>query len=461
MPIINNFKDTITAISTPLGTGGVGIVRISGENAFEIISKIFSTSLKEKKVPEFGANRIYYGWIIDDQINSPFDEVIVLIFKAPKSFTGENVVEIQCHGGINVVQNILKLCIKAGARLAEKGEFSKRAFLNGKMDLSKAEAVLDLIHSKTDKFAKASAHNLAGKLSIYINELRKELIDLLSQINAAIDFPDEVDEPDYKFIEKKINFITNKINAVLSTANNSNLMRSGIKVVIAGKPNVGKSSLFNSLLNINRAIVTDIPGTTRDIIQESIDIKGIPVILTDTAGVRKLENKHSSDYIELMGIDITKSYIKDADLVLFVYDLMQGMIGEDINIYNEIRYKPSIKIGSKSDLVKENTAKEDVIPVSSKTQDGIEEIKSAIEKLILSENISSDTDFSTNLRQQECLNNAKESLSQALISCKNQVEQDFISIDLKSSLISLGEITGEVVSDEIINNIFSSFCIGK
>jgi len=455
----DNLKDNIVAISTPLGTGGVGVVRISGDDAFSLISKIFSTKLREKRLPEFEANRIYYGWIFDD--NNPIDEVIVLIFKAPKSFTGENIVEIQCHGGINVVQNILKLCIKTGARLAEKGEFSKRAFLNGKMDLSKAEAVIDLIHSKTNKFAQISAHNLAGKLTTYINELRHELINLLSQINAALDFPDEVNEPAYDYLEEKINFIIEKINNVLNTANSANLMRNGIKVVIAGKPNVGKSSLFNAILNINRAIVTDIPGTTRDIIQEFIDIKGIPITLTDTAGIRELKNNHSSDYIESIGINITKSYIKDADLALFVYDLTQGILEEDQAIYEEIKNKPIIKLGSKSDLVDINLVENNVIPVSSKTQKGLDLVKAEIEKLILSNNISSDTEFSTNVRQQECLNNAKNSLFEALNSCTSQEVQDFIAIDLKSALIHLGEITGEVVSDEIINNIFSSFCIGK
>ncbi|MFH0703217.1 MAG: tRNA uridine-5-carboxymethylaminomethyl(34) synthesis GTPase MnmE [bacterium] len=461
--VINTLNDTIAAIATPLGIGGVGVIRISGDKSFEIIYKIFSLSLKEKKIPEFRPDKIYHGWIIEN--NKPLDEVILLIFKAPKSYTGEDIIEIQCHGGINIVKNILELCLKYGARMAEKGEFTKRAFLNNKLDLSKAEAILDLIHSKTDKFSLISAYNLSGKLSSCINELRIELINLLSLINAAIDFPDEVDEPEYNFIKEKIDFLINKINKILETAKNSNLMRHGLKIAIAGSPNVGKSSLFNALLSIERSIVTEIPGTTRDIIQESLDINGIPVTLTDTAGIRELKDDSKSSYIESIGINIAKSYIKEADLVLFVFDLTIGMTEEDKIIYAETKEKPVIKIGSKLDLLDKKPAKNDgIIAVSSKTKEGIDFVKKEIEKLLFSEDLSfniSNNEFSTNLRQQECLNKAKISLLETLNSCKNKENQDFISIDLKSALISLGEITGEIVSDEIIDNIFSNFCIGK
>lgn len=473
-------NDTIAAIATPLGTGGVGIVRISGEKSQEIISGIFSTTLKEQKVPDFKPNRIYHGWIIchceqneaicmpvskwiassqaprNDII--PIDEVIVLCFKAPNSYTGEDVFEIQCHGGINVVKNILKLCLNSGARLAEKGEFSKRAFINGKLDLSKAEAVLDLIHSKTDKFSQAAAGNLSGNLSGYINNLRQEVLDLLSIVTAAIDFPEEVEEPEYSFLEEKLNSFIEKINAVLKTANSSNLMRDGLKVAFAGKPNVGKSSLFNALLDMERAIVTEIPGTTRDILQESLDIDGIPVVLMDTAGIRELKSENSSDYIESIGINNTKICIEKADLVLFIYDLTQGMQNEDFAIYEEIKDKKVIKIGSKADLLICNYSS-DALMISTKEKTGLDLIKNEIKKLITTENTSSE--FCTNTRQQECLSQSRNSLEQALIACKNKEIQDLISIDLKSALIALGEITGEVVSEEIINNIFDNFCIGK
>jgi len=469
--MITSINDTIAAITTPLGTGGVGAIRLSGEKSVEIVSKIFSSSPDKKELPEFKAGRIYHGWVakshsyhdssIKDMNSSILiDEVIILVFKTPNSYTGEDVIEIQCHGGINIVKNILNLCLETGARMAEKGEFTKRAFLNGRIDLSKAEAVLDLIHSKTDKFTRVSAYNLSGKLSLFINELRNELINLLSLIIAAIDFPEEVDEPEYRFIEEKINFIIEKVDNILVTTGSSNLMRQGVKAVIAGKPNVGKSSLFNALLNMERAIVTNIPGTTRDIIQETIDIGGIPVTLIDTAGIREIENDHESHYIESIGINISKSCIKEADIVLFMADSEQGFTEDDKIIFEEIKNKPLIKIASKADL-KLHQDLSDYIPVSSKTQLGLDELKKHIEKVILSSDNLQESEFSTNLRQQECLNNAKEALINANISCENREVQDFISIDLKSALISLGEITGEVVSDEIIENIFSNFCIGK
>ncbi len=482
-----NLNDTIAAIATPLGIGGVGIVRISGGKSHEIVEKIFSTNLKEHKVPDFMPNRVYHGWIVGSDF--PIDEVIVIYFKAPKSYTGEDVFEIQCHGGINVVKNILKLCLKFGARLAEKGEFSKRAFVNGKLDLSKAEAVLDLIHSKTDKFSQAAAGNLSGKLSVYINNLRQEILDLLSIITAAIDFPEEVPEPEYSYIEEKLNCFIDKTNTVLKTANLSNLMRDGLKVVFAGKPNVGKSSLFNAILDTERAIVTEIPGTTRDIIHESIDIDGIPIILTDTAGIRNLNAENSSDYIESIGINKTKECIENADIILFVYDLTQGMQKEDIEIYEEIKV---IKIGSKSDLItncvktsfsateeniriypnnytekifmatmsfEDNILKDNILMISAKEKTGLDLIKNEIKKYITIDNSSKE--FCTNARQQKCIEKSLYSLKQTLFACQNKEIQDLLSIDLKSALLCLGEITGEVVSEEIINNIFNNFCIGK
>jgi len=462
----SNIYDTISAIATPLGTGGVGVIRISGDKSIDIISKIFSTSLKAKKLPEFEPNRVYYGWIVNPENNSPVDEVVVLVFKAPRSFTGEDVVEIHCHGGINIVKNLLNLTIRHGARLAQKGEFTKRAFLNGKLDLSKAEAILDLIHSKTDKFSELSAHNLSGKLAQNINSLRTDLLNLLSEITAAIDFPEEVEEPEYDYIEDRINYIIKEIDRVLGTAKTSNLMRQGIKLAIAGKPNVGKSSLFNSLLSMQRAIVTDIPGTTRDIIQESLDIDGIPVTLIDTAGIREVQNTHSSDYIESIGIDISKNYIREADIVLFVTDLTQGLQDEDRQIYDEIKEKPVIMVGSKLDLVEGDlraNIKEyrNAVFISSKDGTGMETLKEQIKKLVHAQDLTENSEFSTNLRQQECLFNAKKALENALEGVKNMEIQDLISIDLKTALLALGEITGEVVTEEILDNIFTNFCIGK
>lgn len=452
-------NDTIAAITTPLGTGGVGVVRISGEMSFDIAKKIFSSSVNQNIIPEFKANRIYHGWIKDN--NSPIDEVIILVFKAPKSFTGENIVEIQCHGGLNVVKNILKLVLKNGARLAERGEFTKRAFLNGKMDLSQAEAVLDLINSKTDRFSQLSAYNLTGKLSQNVNEIRFNLLHIVSEITAAVDFPEDVEEPDYQYVKQSIQDLILKIDNILNRSKSSEYLRHGIKLTLAGRPNVGKSSLFNVLLNADRAIVTDIPGTTRDTISETIDINGIPATLTDTAGIRELENQTGNNYVESIGINISKSSIKEADVVIFLFSLVDGLTEEDKQILADFEGKHVLKVGSKADLVDEINIEFDYSAISSKSLDGIDELKNLIEQTVLNEKIEGNLEFSTNTRQKECLTRAKESLELALDAALFGQIQDLILIDLKAALISLGELTGEIVTDEILNNIFDNFCIGK
>lgn len=454
--VIGLLDDTIAAIATPPGTGGVAVIRISGNKSFETISKIFTRKIDEKKEINFEGNKIYHGWIVYNE--EPVDEVLLLAFKAPKSYTGENVVEIHCHGGMNIAKKILSICLDSGARNAEPGEFTKRAFLNGKIDLSKAEAVLDIINSKTDRFSSISAHNLSGKLALVINEIRAEILDLLSIITAAIDFPEDVEGPESSFIKEKVSLIVEKIDKIINSTLNSNLMRHGVKIAIAGSPNAGKSSLFNALLNINRSIVTDIPGTTRDVIQESMDIGGIPVILTDTAGIREVNENKNADKIESIGIDLSKSYIKEADIVLLVQDITK--ISGQQEFLKEINNKSHIKIYSKADLLLEKSICDGII-VSSVTGEGIENLKKAIEEHIFSKNIAGDADFSINSRQKECLDKAKDALGLVLESINQNQEIDFISIDLKTALLSLGEITGEVVTDEIINNIFENFCIGK
>ncbi|HSA07564.1 MAG TPA: tRNA uridine-5-carboxymethylaminomethyl(34) synthesis GTPase MnmE, partial [Candidatus Gastranaerophilales bacterium] len=436
-------NNTIAAIATPLGVGGVGVIRISGNDSEEIIKKIFSSTLKERKLPEFKPNRVYYGWIYENNLH-PVDEVILLYFKAPKSFTGENIFEIQCHGGVNIVQKILKLCIDNGARLAEQGEFSKRAFMNGKIDLSRAESILDLIHSKTDTFSKLSALNLSGRLAEKIYFLRTELINLLSLIIAAVDFPEEVDEPEYNYINDKILSLINEIEGILNGATASNLMRNGVKAAIVGKPNAGKSSLFNALLDVQRAIVTDIPGTTRDIIQESVDIEGIPLTLIDTAGLREIKSESDNNYIEALGINLTNEAIKTADIIIYIYDLAKGLTEEDNKILESIKNRKNLlKVGSKLDLAQDFSSGAELIKVSSKEKIGLNELKQAVKSVILSDSTGND-EFCTNLRQQECLKNSKKSLLKAVEACNRNEHQDLISIDLKSALISLGEITGEV-----------------
>lgn len=456
---MTNLYDTITAISTPLGTGGVGIIRLSGSDCTRIIGEIFSKKPEEKTPITLHPMRVHHGWIIENE--HPVDEVIVLYFKSPNSYTGEDIAEIHCHGGLNVVRKILNLTIAKGARLAERGEFTKRAFLNQKLDLSQAEAVLDLIHSKTDIFSGLSANNLSGRLSQYIAEIKQETFDLLSKITAAIDFPEDVTEPPYEFIETELEKIIAKLNRAIATFSNSNMMRQGIKVTIAGKPNAGKSSLFNSLLDINRAIVTNIAGTTRDAIEETIDIAGVPTTLIDTAGIRELDNISNETYVESIGIDISKKYIEDSDIIIFVYDLTQGMKDDDKKIYQDIKTKTHIIAASKSDLTNKKPELENTVIFSSITKQGIDELKKKIEEKILNKNDSDNCDFSINIRQYECLKSAKNSLEIALDAAERGELQDLISIDIKSALLALDEITGEVITDEILNNIFDNFCIGK
>lgn len=453
MNITDEF-DTIAAIATPFGNGGVGVIRISGEKAFEIIKKIFTTP--QFTPPKFEPNKFNHGWIIDPFPKSapvPLDEVIVLPFFAPNSYTGENVVEIQCHGGVNVIKNILNLVLKNGARMADKGEFTKRAFLNKKMDLSQAEAVADIIHSKTSEFAKLSVKNLSGVLKEKIDEIRNEIFEVLSKITAGIDFPEDVKEPEYDYLIETFENIIVEINKVLEGANASNILRQGINVAIVGKPNVGKSSLFNGLLNQDRAIVTEIAGTTRDVLRETLDL-GIPVTLTDTAGIREEgENK-----VESIGIECSKQSLSEADLVLFVYDASQGMNEEDDAIFELVKDKKHVIIANKSDLT--TRKKEDVIYISALTGEGIDDLKKILSSKVC--DIEPDSlEFVTNSRQQVCLNRAKNALEQALLAAKIGELQDLISIDVKSALLALDELTGELITDNILDNIFENFCIGK
>ena len=445
MNITDEF-DTIAAISTPMGTGGVGVIRISGDKAFDIIKQIFTH-------PNFEPRKFNHGWIIEGE--KKIDEVIVLPFFSPNSYTGEDVIEIQCHGGVNVVNNILKLVLKSGARMAEKGEFTKRAFLNKRMDLSQAEAVADIIHSKTSDFAKASAKNLSGALKIKIEEIRNNIFEILSRITAGIDFPEDVKEPEYDYLIETFDSIIKQIESILSGASASNILRQGISVAIIGKPNVGKSSLFNALLNLDRAIVTDIAGTTRDVLRETLDL-GIPVTLIDTAGIR--ENSDDVSKVEKIGIEYSKQSIDEADLVLFVYDASKGLEKDDLELLELVKNKKHIMIANKCDVAS-NIGKNS-LKISATNGDGIDELKKNLTSHICDiepENL----EYTTNIRQQNCLNKAKEALSQALLAAQVHELQDLISIDVKSALLALDELTGELITDDILDNIFTNFCIGK
>lgn len=444
MNIVQEF-DTIAAIATPLGTGGVGVIRISGDTSFDIIKKIYSKQ-------NLTAGRISHGWIVDN--GKKIDEVIILPFKNPNSYTGEDVIEIHCHGGMNVVRNILDLVLKNGARTAERGEFTKRAFLNKKMDLSQAEAVADLIHAKTRNFAIQSAKNLSGVLGEKISEIKKQIFETLSKIIAGIDFPEDVAEPEYSYLISSFENSLKEIDEILSCAKSSDILRQGVKIAIVGKPNVGKSSLFNKLLNVERAIVTDIAGTTRDVIKENLDWD-VAITLIDTAGIRESDEVGK---VEEIGIEYSKQSADEADLVLFIYDASRGMNDEDKAILDLIKNKTHLIIANKCDLIQNKI--ENAINISVETGLGIEDLKNKIKEIVC--NFSSDdTEFITNKRQQDCLEKCRESLTNALNVAKINELQDLISIDLKSALLYLDEITGEVITDEILENIFSHFCIGK
>ena len=436
MNILQEF-DTIAAIATPIGTGGVGVIRISGDKSFEIIDKIYSKHNLEE-------GKISHGWVVDG--DKKIDEVILLPFKNPKSYTGEDVIEIHCHGGINVVRNILDIVLKNGARMAERGEFTKRAFMNKKMDLSQAEAVADLIHAKTRDFAKQSAKNLSGALSQKIKEIRTDIFNVLSKIVAGIDFPEDVAEPEYDYIIQEFEKALDKIDKILSCAKSSNIMRQGIKIAIVGKPNVGKSSLFNTLLNVERAIVTDIAGTTRDVIKETLDWD-VAITLIDTAGIR---DNDEVGKVEEIGIEYSKQSADEADLILFLYDASKGLNEDDKTILDLIKDKNHIIIANKSDLTETRNA--DTFYLSTVTKEGLDELKDKIKQTAYNFSLE-DTEFVTNNRQQDCLEKCRTSLIQALEAAKINELQDLISIDLKSALLFLDEITGEVITDDILNNI--------
>ncbi len=448
MNILEEF-DTIAAPATPMGMGGVGIIRISGAKAFEIIEKIFTS-------PGFEKGKFKHGWIVDnlDSSHPAIDEVVVLPFFAPNSYTGEDVVEIQCHGGIQVVKNILNLVLKNGARLAEKGEFTKRAFLNKRMDLSQAESVADIIHSKTSDFAKVSMKNLSGVLKEKINEIRNDIFEVLSKITAGIDFPEDVQEPEYSYLIENFEKIISKIQNVLEGANTSNIFRQGASVAIIGKPNVGKSSLFNALLNLDRAIVTDIAGTTRDILRETLDL-GIPVTLVDTAGIREDEEVSQ---VEQIGIEYSKQSLDEAELVLFIYDASIGLDKADREVLKLLENKKHIVLANKADLT--DIRDDKAFYVSARTGEGVKELKELLKQKVCDIN-PENLDFVTNVRQQECLKKACVSLEQALLAAQLHELQDLISIDVKSAILALDELTGELITDDILNNIFENFCIGK
>lgn len=457
-------SDTIAAVSTPVGEGGIGIVRISGDESIHILKKVFK-SVKGKDVLEMKSYTMLYGHIIDPQNGEIVDEVIVSYMKAPNTYTREDIVEINCHGGMIAVKRILALILKNGARLAEPGEFTKRAFLAGRIDLSQAEAVIDLIRSKTDESMKIAMEQVQGRLSIKINAIMHRLLGILAHIEAAVDFPeDDIDDVVSKGILENGEGITTQIDELIMGAETGKILRDGLSTIIVGKPNVGKSSLLNALLQEKRAIVTDIPGTTRDVIEEYINIKGIPIKLVDTAGIRE-----AKDIVEQIGVEKSKEYIDKADLVIFMIDASKPIEDEDARIIELVKNKRVILVINKYDLpvvVDEgyfskvfNTSP--TIHTSINIEKGIEDIKRSIVEMVYGGKVSIKDVYVTNIRHKDILIKAKESVYKGIETLKLGYPIDMAAIDFKDAYLKLGEITGDTVADDIIDRIFRDFCIGK
>jgi tRNA modification GTPase len=456
-------EETIAAISTALGEGGIGIVRISGEKSFEILNKIY---IRENINSEYINRHMYYGKIVNPENNEIVDEALTVYMKAPNTYTCEDVVEINCHGSIISQRRILDLVLKNGARIAEPGEFTKRAFLNGRLDLSQAEAVIDLIKAKTDKGFNVAINHLEGGFSSVVAEIREELLNILAQITVNIDYPDEdIEQVLYKEIEKKLTEVNIEIKELIDSAETGIIFNEGIRVAIVGKPNVGKSSLMNSILGENRVIVTSVPGTTRDTIEENINIGGIPIILRDTAGIRETENE-----IEKHGIERSKEKFNKADLGILVLDSSRTLDQEDVNIIEKIHDRKVLIVVNKTDIdltldekdVKRMIPEAKIIKTSMKEMSGIKDVKKAIEEMFLGGKIKQQESRTVNnSRHKDLLIKAKSSNDDGLILLKEKEALEIVEIDINNAYKLLGEILGETIEDDIIDRVFSTFCLGK
>lgn len=452
--------DTIAAISTPRGEGGIGIIRISGDKSFEILERIFNTKNPNR---DLGFYKFNYGFIHDN--GKIVDEVMAVRMKAPKTYTCEDVVEINCHGGHLISEKVLELVLKNGARHAEQGEFTKRAFMNGRIDLSQAEAVMDIIHGKTEKSISLSLEQLRGDLRDKIARFKKALLDVTAHVNVVLDYPEEgIDDPLPSNLRENLENVYAEADRLISSYDKGKKIKEGIKTVIAGKPNVGKSTLLNSLLKEERAIVTHIPGTTRDVIEEIINIKGIPLVLTDTAGIRKTE-----DIVENIGVEKSKKFIENADLVLLVLDASRELESEDREVIEEIQNhnKKTIVLLNKIDLERkielEEFNLENILEISAKDNIGIEDMEERIYSYIVEENVedSSEKFIITNIRHKTALEKTKDAIRNIFETIDAGMPMDLISVDLKEALDSLSEITGEISSEDILDHVFGNFCVGK
>ena len=455
--------DTISAIATAMGEGGIGIIRVSGERAIEVATAVFRPA-SGRKLTDYGTQRAVYGRIVDET-GAVVDEAVALLMQAPHSYTKEDVVELQCHGGIMPLRRTLQLTYQAGARPAERGEFTKRAFLNGRLDLSQAQAVMDIIGARTERSLSMATGHLAGHFSAEIQTMRHTILGQIAHLEAAIDFPeDEVDDVVTKDVIENVVDVRNKIRRLLCTAHTGRILREGLMTAIIGKPNVGKSSLLNALLREERAIVTDIPGTTRDSIEEYANVGGVPLRIIDTAGIRATD-----DVVEQIGVDKARAYVDQAALILALFDASRELTAEDEEILSLVDGREALILLNKSDLepvldvqqLKSKTCSE-IIPVSTVNEDGLEALTQAIMAKVYTGDMSNDEGtFVNDERQAEILRRADEHLAACLRTIEAEMGLDFISIDLRSAWEKLGELTGETVGEDIIDEILSKFCIGK
>ena len=455
--------DTIAAIATALTPSGIGIIRISGQDAMDIIDRIYKSKNNDKLLSKVKSHTIHYGYIFDGE--EMIDEVMVLIMRAPNSYTKEDTVEIDCHGGVFVMKRILETVLKHGARPAEPGEFTKRAFLNGRIDLSQAESVIDIINSKNEYALNSSLSQLKGSVKNDIIQNREKIIHEIAFIETALDDPEHISLDGYpEKLNNIVNGILDEITTLIKSADNGKIIKEGIKTAIVGKPNAGKSSLLNILVGEERAIVTDIEGTTRDTLEENINLNGISLNIIDTAGIR-----HTEDVVEKIGVDKAKDCIERADLVIYVIDSSKDLDGNDLAIIEQIKDKKAIVLLNKSDL-SSKTGVEDVkkyinkpiISISAKEETGINDLENTIKNMFFNGEISfNDEVMITNVRHKNALIDAKESLELVVNSIQNGLPEDFFSIDLMNAYESLGTIIGEALEEDLVNEIFSKFCMGK
>ena len=453
--------DTIAAISTPRGDGGIGIVRISGNNALEILGKIFKPKSK-KNIEELKNFSINYGHLYDGK--NLVDEVLVSIMKAPNTYTKEDIVEINCHGGFVITEKVLETVLKNGARISESGEFTRRAFLNGRLDLTQAEAVMDIIHGKTEKSVSLSLDQLRGDLKEQIGHLKKLVLDVAAHINVVLDYPEEgIDDPLPENLVGNLREVMDTTDILIRSYDKGKMIKEGIKTAIVGKPNVGKSSILNSVLKEERAIVTHVAGTTRDVIEEVVNLKGIPLVLVDTAGIRKTD-----DLVENIGVEKSKQLIESADLILFVVDGSRALDEEDMRIHEAIKAEKVIGILNKIDI------REDIdlspltkinkwLEISAIKNQGIDEMEEEIYNHIIEENVedSSQKITITNIRHKSALEKTKQSIENIFETIENGLPMDLMAVDIKGALDSLSEVTGEISSEDLLDHIFSNFCVGK